>query len=134
LEKLSLTDFPDRTLQPPAPDGTLASEVQRSRRLRRAFFRPAADVDRFKQYNDTHVTPRRDAGREDREVFRRTTRQVTVWRATEARIRVMLLEATWHGKRSSPRGSPRVPEQDLGDGNSASIGVASTRRRRDPES
>jgi len=34
--------------------GTLANEVQRSRRLRRTFSVLLADVDHFKQYNDTH--------------------------------------------------------------------------------
>ena len=37
--------------------GTLATEVQRSRRLRRPFSVLLADVDHFKQYNDTHGHP-----------------------------------------------------------------------------
>src|SRR2546429_8373118 len=57
--------------------GTLASEVQRSRRLRRPFTVLLADVDRFKQYNDTHGHLAGDAALvKGADVFRRTTRTV----------------------------------------------------------
>jgi diguanylate cyclase (GGDEF)-like protein len=54
LERLSVTDaltglFNRRHLM-----DTLASEAQRSRRLRRPFSVLLADVDHFKKYNDTH--------------------------------------------------------------------------------
>jgi PleD family two-component response regulator len=54
LEKLSLTDALTGLYNRRHLMGTLASEVQRSRRLRRSFTVLLADVDKFKQYNDTH--------------------------------------------------------------------------------
>jgi len=77
LEKLSLTDSLTGLYNRRHLMGTLASEVQRSRRLRRAFSVLLADVDRFKQYNDTHGHLAGDAALvKIAEVFRKTTRQV----------------------------------------------------------
>src|SRR5881396_3709641 len=54
LERLSVTDGLTGLYNRRHLMGTLANEVQRSRRLRRAFSVLLADVDHFKQYNDTH--------------------------------------------------------------------------------
>src|SRR3989454_1125645 len=54
LEKLSLTDSLTGLYNRRHLMGTLASEVQRSRRLRRAFSVFLAGVDRVKQYKHTH--------------------------------------------------------------------------------
>src|SRR3989454_974226 len=108
--------------------GTLASEVQRSRRLRRAFAVLLADVDRFKQYNDTHGHLAGDSALvKIAEVFRKTTRQVDcVARYGGEGFVVMLLEAnTETATLVAERIRSRVAEQDLGEGNlTLSIGVA----------
>src|SRR2546428_1792711 len=108
--------------------GTLASEVQRSRRLRRAFSVLLADVDRFKQYNDTHGHLAGDAALvKIAEVFRKTTRQVDcVARYGGEEFVVMLLEANMAtAALVAERVRARVAEQDLGEGNlTLSIGVA----------
>src|SRR2546429_6810203 len=54
LERLSVTDALTGLWNRRHLMGTLANEVQRSRRLRRTFSVLLADVDHFKQYNDTH--------------------------------------------------------------------------------
>ncbi|PYP56703.1 MAG: hypothetical protein DMD40_10200 [Gemmatimonadetes bacterium] len=108
--------------------GTLASEVQRSRRLRRAFAVLLADVDRFKQYNDTHGHLAGDAALvKIAEVFRKTTRQVDcVARYGGEEFVVMLLEANLAtATLVAERIRARVAEQDLGEGSlTLSIGVA----------
>src|SRR2546422_7315215 len=108
--------------------GTLASEVQRSRRLRRAFSVLLADVDRFKQYNDTHGHLAGDAALvKIAEVFRKTTRQVDcVARYGGEEVVVMLLEANMAtAALVAERVRARVAEQDLGQGSlTLSIGVA----------
>ena len=77
LERLSLTDALTGLYNRRHLMGTLASEVQRSRRLRRSFTVLLADVDRFKQYNDTHGHLAGDAALvKIAEVFRQTTRAV----------------------------------------------------------
>src|SRR5207247_8720672 len=93
-EKLSLTDSLTGLYNRRHLMGTLASEVQRSRRLRRAFSVLLADVDRFKQYNDTHGHLAGDAALvKIAEVFRKTTRQVDcVARYGGEEFLVMLLE------------------------------------------
>ncbi|MGH7672757.1 MAG: GGDEF domain-containing protein, partial [Gemmatimonadales bacterium] len=76
--------------------GTLANEVQRSRRLRRTFAVLMADVDHFKQYNDTHGHLAGDAALvKIAEILRRTTRGVDcVARYGGEEFLVMLLETT----------------------------------------
>src|SRR5438034_7935805 len=128
LEKLSLTDSLTGLYNRRHLMGTLASEVQRSRRLRRAFSVLLADVDRFKQYNDTHGHLAGDAALvKIAEVFRRTTRQVDcVARYGGEEFVVMLLEANLAtATLVAERIRSRVAEQDLGLGSvSLSIGVA----------
>jgi diguanylate cyclase (GGDEF)-like protein len=96
LERLSVTDpltglYNRRHLM-----GTLANEVQRSRRLRRAFSILLADVDHFKQYNDTYGHLAGDAALvKIAEILRKTTRGVDcVARYGGEEFLVMLLETT----------------------------------------
>ena len=128
LEKLSLTDSLTGLYNRRHLMGTLASEVQRSRRLRRAFAVLLADVDRFKQYNDTHGHLAGDAALvKIAEVFRKTTRQVDcVARYGGEEFVVMLLEANLAtATLVAERIRSRVAEQDLGEGSlTLSIGVA----------
>jgi diguanylate cyclase (GGDEF)-like protein len=128
LEKLSLTDSLTGLYNRRHLMGTLASEVQRSRRLRRAFSVLLADVDRFKQYNDTHGHLAGDAALvKIAEVFRKTTRQVDcVARYGGEEFVVMLLEANMAtATLVAERIRSRVAEQDLGQGSlTLSIGVA----------
>jgi len=128
LEKLSLTDSLTGLYNRRHLMGTLASEVQRSRRLRRAFSVLLADVDRFKQYNDTHGHLAGDAALvKIAEVFRKTTRQVDcVARYGGEEFVVMLLEANLAtATLVAERIRARVAEQDLGAGSlTLSIGVA----------
>jgi len=128
LEKLSLTDSLTGLYNRRHLMGTLASEVQRSRRLRRAFSVLLADVDRFKQYNDTHGHLAGDAALvKIAEVFRKTTRQVDcVARYGGEEFVVMLLEANMAtAALVAERVRTRVAEQDLGEGKlTLSIGVA----------
>jgi diguanylate cyclase (GGDEF)-like protein len=128
LEKLSLTDSLTGLYNRRHLMGTLASEVQRSRRLRRAFSVLLADVDRFKQYNDTHGHLAGDGALvKIAEVFRKTTRQVDcVARYGGEEFVVMLLEANMAtATLVAERIRARVAEQDLGEGKlTLSIGVA----------
>ena len=126
LEKLSLTDSLTGLYNRRHLMGTLASEVQRSRRLRRSFTVLLADVDRFKQYNDTHGHLAGDAALvKIAEVFRKTTRQVDcVARYGGEEFVVMLLECTMATAAIvGERVRARVAEQDLGPG-SLTISVA----------
>src|SRR3989454_309375 len=128
LEKLSLTDSLTGLYNRRHLMGTLASEVQRSRRLRRAFSVLLADVDRFKQYNDTHGHLAGDAALvKIAEVFRKTTRQVDcVARYGGEEVVGILLEANMAAAAlGGGGGRARGAEQDLGEGNlTLSIGVA----------
>jgi len=128
LEKLSLTDSLTGLYNRRHLMGTLASEVQRSRRLRRAFSVLLADVDHFKQYNDTHGHLAGDAALvKIAEVFRRTTRQVDcVARYGGEEFVVMLLEANMAtATLVAERVRARVAAEDLGEGNlTLSIGLA----------
>src|SRR2546430_390773 len=128
LEKLSLTDSLTGLYNRRHLMGTLASEVQRSRRLRRSFTVLLADVDRFKQYNDTHGHLAGDAALvKIAEVFRKTTRQVDcVARYGGEEVVVMLLECTMATAAiGGERVRARVAEQELGPGSlTVSIGLA----------
>src|ERR1044071_8062409 len=75
--------------------GTLANEVQRSRRLRRTFSVLLADVDHFKQYNDTQGHLAGDAALvKIAEILRKTTRGVdSVARYGGEEVVLMLIEA-----------------------------------------
>src|SRR5256884_3858104 len=77
LERLSVTDALTGLWNRRHLMGTLANEVQRSRRLRRTFSVLLADVDHFKQYNDTHGHLAGDAVLvKVAEIFRKMTRSV----------------------------------------------------------
>jgi diguanylate cyclase (GGDEF)-like protein len=76
--------------------GTLATEAQRSRRLRRTFAVLLADVDHFKQYNDAHGHLAGDTALvKIADILRKTTRAVDcVARYGGEEFLVMLLETT----------------------------------------
>src|SRR2546425_9752149 len=76
--------------------GTLASEAQRSRRLRRPFSVLLADVDHFKQYNDTQGHPAGDAAlAKIADILRKQTRAVDcVARYGGEEFLIVLLETT----------------------------------------
>jgi diguanylate cyclase (GGDEF)-like protein len=95
LERLSVTDALTGLYNRRHLMGTLANEVQRSRRLRRTFSVLLADVDHFKQYNDTHGHLGGDAALvKVAEILRQTTRGVdTVARYGGEEFVVMLIEA-----------------------------------------
>jgi diguanylate cyclase (GGDEF)-like protein len=95
LERLSVTDALTGLYNRRHLMGTLANEVQRSRRLRRAFSVLLADVDHFKQYNDTLGHLAGDAALvKFAEILRQTTRGVdTVARYGGEEFVVMLIEA-----------------------------------------
>ena len=128
LEKLSLTDALTGLYNRRHLMGTLATEVQRARRQRRPFTVLLADVDKFKQYNDTHGHLAGDAALvKIAEVFRKTTRAVDcVARYGGEEFVVMLLEcpiAT--AALVAERIRARVAEQDLGEGKlTVSLGLA----------
>jgi diguanylate cyclase (GGDEF)-like protein len=96
LERLSVTDALTGLYNRRHLMGTLASEVQRSRRLRRPFSVLLADVDHFKQYNDTHGHPAGDVALAKlADILRKTTRGVDcVARYGGEEFLVMLLETT----------------------------------------
>ena len=95
LERLSVTDALTGLYNRRHLMGTLANEVQRSRRLRRTFSVLLADVDHFKQYNDTHGHLAGDAALVKlAEILRQTTRGVdSVARYGGEEFVVMLIEA-----------------------------------------
>lgn len=95
LERLSVTDALTGLYNRRHLMGTLANEVQRSRRLRRTFSILLADVDHFKQYNDTHGHLAGDAALvKVAEILRKTTRGVdSVARYGGEEFVVMLIEA-----------------------------------------
>ena len=95
LERLSVTDALTGLYNRRHLMGTLANEVQRSRRLRRTFSVLLADVDHFKPYNDTHGHLAGDAALvKVAEILRQTTRAVdSVARYGGEEFVVMLIEA-----------------------------------------
>ena len=95
LERLSVTDGLTGLYNRRHLMGTLANEVQRSRRLRRTFSVLLADVDHFKQYNDTNGHLAGDAALvKVAEILRQTTRGVdSVARYGGEEFVVMLIEA-----------------------------------------
>src|SRR5438067_1856739 len=95
LERLSVTDALTGLYNRRHLMGTLANEVQRSRRLRRTFSVLLADVDHFKQYNDTHGHLGGDAALvKVAETLRKMTRGVdSVARYGGEEFVVMLIEA-----------------------------------------
>jgi diguanylate cyclase (GGDEF)-like protein len=96
LERLSVTDALTGLYNRRHLMGTLANEVQRSRRLRRTFSVLLADVDHFKSYNDTHGHLAGDAALvKTAEILRKMTRAVdSVARYGGEEFVVMLLETT----------------------------------------
>jgi diguanylate cyclase (GGDEF)-like protein len=96
LERLSVTDALTGLYNRRHLMGTLANEVQRSRRLRRTFAVLLVDVDHFKQYNDTQGHLAGDAALvKMAEILRKTTRAVdSVARYGGEEFLVMLLETT----------------------------------------
>jgi diguanylate cyclase (GGDEF)-like protein len=96
LERLSVTDALTGLYNRRHLVGTLANEVQRSRRLRRTFSVLLADVDHFKAYNDTHGHLAGDAALvKTAEILRKMTRAVdSVARYGGEEFVIMLLETT----------------------------------------
>src|SRR5262249_29169951 len=96
LERLSVTDALTGLYNRRHLMGTLASEVQRSRRLRRPGSVLLADVDHFQQYNDTHGHPAADVAlAKIADILRKTTRGVDcVARYGGEEFLVLLLETT----------------------------------------
>jgi diguanylate cyclase (GGDEF)-like protein len=96
LERLSITDALTGLYNRRHLMGTLVSEAQRSRRLRRPFSVLLADADHFKQYNDTHGHPAGDAALvKIADILRKTTRAVDcVARYGGEEFLVVLLETT----------------------------------------
>lgn len=95
LERLSVTDALTGLWNRRHLMGTLANEVQRSRRLRRTFSVLMADVDHFKPYNDANGHLAGDAALvKVAEILRKATRGVdSVARYGGEEFLVMLLEA-----------------------------------------
>lgn len=96
LERLSVTDALTGLYNRRYLMGTLASEAQRSRRLRRPFSVLLADVDHFKQYNDTQGHPAGDAAlAKIADILRKQTRAVDcVARYGGEEFLIVLLETT----------------------------------------
>src|SRR5437870_1950537 len=128
LERLSVTDALTGLYNRRHLMGTLSSEVQRSRRLRRTFSVLLADLDHFKQYNDTHGHPAGDAALvKVAEILRRTTRAVDcVARYGGEEFVVMLIETTiGTAALVAERIRARVAAEEFGGGRmTVSIGVA----------
>jgi diguanylate cyclase (GGDEF)-like protein len=96
LEHLSVTDALTGLYNRRHLMGVLATEAQRSRRLRRQFTILLMDVDHFKQYNDTHGHVAGDAALvRVADILRQTTRGVDcVARYGGEEFLVVLLETT----------------------------------------
>ena len=96
LERLSVTDALTGLYNRRHLMETLSSEAQRSRRLRRPFSVLLADVDHFKQYNDTQGHPAGDAAlTKIADILRKQTRAVDcVARYGGEEFLIVLLETT----------------------------------------
>src|SRR2546428_12111526 len=94
--------------------GTLANEVQRSRRTRRTFSVLLLDADHFKQYNDTHGHLGGDAALvKIAEILRKTTRGVdSVARYGGEEVLVMVLETA---PATATTGGERIPGRVAGE-------------------
>ena len=128
LERLSVTDALTGLYNRRHLMGTLANEVQRSRRTRRTFSVLLLDADHFKQYNDTHGHLGGDAALEKiAEILRKTTRGVdSVARYGGEEFLVMLLETTLATATTvGERIRARVAAEQFGGGKmTVSVGVA----------
>ena len=128
LERLSVTDALTGLYNRRHLVGTLANEVQRSRRLQRPFCVLLADVDHFKQYNDTYGHLEGDAAlRKIADILRKSTRGVDcVARYGGEEFLVMLLETTVAtGQIVAQRIRAQVAAADFGSRRmTVSIGVA----------
>jgi diguanylate cyclase (GGDEF)-like protein len=96
MERLAVTDALTGLHNRRHLMGTITTEVQRSRRLRRPFSVLLADVDRFKSYNDTHGYQAGDVAlTRIADILRQMTRGVDcVARYGDEEFLVMLLETT----------------------------------------
>ncbi|HEV8264744.1 MAG TPA: diguanylate cyclase [Gemmatimonadales bacterium] len=128
LERLSVTDALTGLYNRRHLMGTLASEAQRARRLRRPFSVLLMDVDHFKQYNDTHGHLAGDAALSKiAEILRKQTRAVDcVARYGGEEFLVVLLETTVAtAALVAERIRARVAAEPFGGGQmTVSIGVA----------
>src|SRR2546426_282999 len=128
LERLSVTDALTGLYNRRHLMGTLASEAQRSRRLRRTFSVLLLDVDHFKQYNDTQGHLAGDSALvKIADILRHTTRGVDcVARYGGEEFVVMLIEATVStGATVAERIRARVAAEAFGAGKmTVSVGVA----------
>ena len=128
LERLSVTDALTGLYNRRHLMGTLANEVQRSRRLRRTFSVLLADVDHFKQYNDTHGHLGGDAALvKVAEILRKMTRGVdSVARYGGEEFVVMLIEAPIATAAAvAERIRARVAAEEFGGGTmTVSVGAA----------
>ena len=128
LERLSVTDALTGLYNRRHLMGTLANEVQRSRRLRRTFSVLLADVDHFKQYNDTQGHLGGDGALvKIAEILRQTTRGVdSVARYGGEEFVVMLIEAPIATSAAvGERLRARVAAEDFGAGRlTVSVGAA----------
>jgi len=128
LERLSVTDALTGLYNRRHLMETLSSEAQRSRRLRRPFSVLLADVDHFKQYNDTNGHIAGDAAlTKVADILRKTTRAVDcVARYGGEEFLVVLLETTvTTAELVAERIRARVAGETFGAGRmSLSIGVA----------
>ena len=128
LERLSVTDALTGLYNRRHLMGTLANEVQRSRRLRRTFSVLLADVDHFKQYNDSNGHLAGDAALvKIADILRKTTRGVdTVARYGGEEFVLMLIEAPVATAVSvGERIRERAAAGDFGGGKlTVSVGVA----------
>ena len=128
LERLSVTDALTGLYNRRHLMGTLANELQRSRRTRRTFSVLLLDADHFKQYNDTHGHLAGDGALvKIAEILRKTTRAVdSVARYGGEEFLVMLLETTLATATTvAERIRARVAAEQFGAGRmTVSVGVA----------